>query len=98
MENVLEERSSLSLIELFLLQLHKKGGNTVFLKVSLSSVPTLLRHYYAPYHFLLPVPCTGVEHEFMVQSRGGYFSIVTATLEHSKRYVFQADVAVAISD
>ena len=41
---------------------------------------------------------TGVEHEFMVQSRGGHFSIVTATLEHSKKYVFQADVAVAISD
>ena len=25
---------------------------------------------------------TGVEHEFMVQSRGGHSSIVTATLEH----------------
>ena len=34
----------------------------------------------------------------MVQSRGGHFSIVTATLEHSKKYVFQADAAVAISD
>jgi len=45
MENVLEERSSPSLIEIFLYQLHKMGGNTVFLKVSLSSVPTLLRHY-----------------------------------------------------
>ena len=44
------------------------------------------------------VVVTGVEHEFMVQSRGGHFSIVTATLEHSKKYVFQADVAVAISD
>ena len=41
---------------------------------------------------------TGVEHEFMVQSRGGHFSIVTATLEHSKKYLFQAHVAVAISD
>jgi len=45
MEYVLEERSSPSLIEIFLYQLHKMGGNTVFLKVSLSIVPTLLRHY-----------------------------------------------------
>ena len=34
----------------------------------------------------------------MVQSRGGHSSIVTATLEHSKKYVFQADVAVVIND
>ena len=38
---------------------------------------------------------TGVEHEFMVQSRGGHSSVVMATLEHSKKYVFQADVEVA---
>ena len=38
---------------------------------------------------------TGVEHEFMVQSRGGHSSVVMATLEHSKKYVFQAGVAVA---
>ena len=34
----------------------------------------------------------------MVQSRGGHSSVVTATLEHSKKDVFQADVAVMISD
>ena len=31
----------------------------------------------------------------MVQSRDGHSSVVMATLEHSKKYVFQADVAVA---
>ena len=41
---------------------------------------------------------TRVDHELMVQSRGGHSSIVTATLEHSKKYVFQADVAVVMSD
>ena len=42
--------------------------------------------------------CTRVEHELMVQSRGGHSSVVTATLEHSKKDRFQADVAVVISD
>ena len=32
-----------------------------------------------------PACRTGVEHELMVQSRGGHSSIVTATLEHSKK-------------
>ena len=41
---------------------------------------------------------TRVDHEFMVQSRGGHSSVVMAALEHSKKYVFRADVAVAISD
>ena len=41
---------------------------------------------------------TRVEHELMVQSRGGHSSVVTATLEHSKKDVFQPDVAVVISD
>ena len=31
----------------------------------------------------------------MAQSRGGHSSVVMATFEHSKKYVFQADVAVA---
>ena len=41
---------------------------------------------------------TRVDHELMVQSRGGHSSIVTATLEHWKKCVFQADVAVVIND
>ena len=41
---------------------------------------------------------TGVDHELMVQSRGGHSSVVTATLEHSKKDVFRADVGVVISN
>ncbi|PUU73182.1 hypothetical protein B9Z19DRAFT_1095637, partial [Tuber borchii] len=34
----------------------------------------------------------------MVQSRGGHSSFMRATLEHAKKYVFQPNVAVVISD
>ena len=96
--NVLEQRSSTSITEIFLYSLHRKGGSIDSLNVSLKSVPRLLRHYSEQYRSLLPDPCTGVEHELMVQSRGGHSFVVTATLEHSKKDVFQPDVAVVISD
>ena len=35
---------------------------------------------------------TRVEHELMVQSRGGHSFVVTTTLEHSKKYMFQPRV------
>jgi len=43
-------------------------------------------------------PSTRVDHEFMVQGRGGHSPLVMATLGHSKKYVYQLDAAVVKSD
>ena len=56
--NVLEQRSSTSITEIFLYSLHGKGGSIDSLNVSLKSVPRLLRHYSEQYRSLLPDPCT----------------------------------------
>ena len=55
--NVLEQRSSTSITEIFLYSLHRKGGSIDSLNVSLKSVPRLLRHYSEQYQSLLPDPC-----------------------------------------